>query len=229
MNLFTFLDLARQLSYGVQYTLELFFITLIFGLPLGLILGLIRNAGKNLVNTHIKILDDVLNTVISAVVGFYVWIMRGTPLLLQMVFVYFGLAVMQVAALDPFPAACVTFALNYAAYFCEIFRGGLLSVEKGQHEAASVLGFTPFKKTIHIIIPQMFRVCLPTLANECITLVKDTSLIYALSITEILTLATDAVRRTTSPAAYVVAAVFYLIFTFLITQFFKYLEKKFSF
>ena len=119
--------------------------------------------------------------------------------------------------------------MNYAAYFCEIFRGGILSVEAGQYEAAQVLGFSRWQTNLKIVFPQMLRVSLPSISNECITLVKDTSLITAISVTEILYFARAAVNRDTDATAYAVAAVFYLVMTYGLTKLFGWLEKKFRY
>lgn len=212
------LKLFGQLSGGIQYTLGLFAITVVIAIPLGLVLSFVRNS---------KIAP------IRGVLGGYIWVMRGTPLLLQLYFFYFGLTFIpgigQYLVLERFPAACLAFVLNYAAYFCEIFRGGLLSVDKGQYEAAKVLGFSSFQTSTRIVIPQMLRVSLPSVANECITLVKDTSLITAIGVTEILYFTKGAVNRDANPFAYLVAAVFYLVFTLVLTKLFHYLEKKMAY
>lgn len=209
------LKLFGQLSGGIQYTLGLFAITVVIAIPLGLILSFVRNSKF---------------APIRGILGGYIWVMRGTPLLLQLYFFYFGLTFIpgigQYLAMDRFTAACLAFVLNYAAYFCEIFRGGLLSVDKGQYEAAKVLGFSSFQTSTRIVIPQMLRVSLPSVANECITLVKDTSLITAIGVTEILYFTKGAVNRDANPFAYLVAAVFYLVFTLVLTKLFQYLEKK---
>lgn len=203
---------------GVKYTVGLFFITIIFSIPLGLMFTLLRNSR---------------NHPLRAITGFYVWIMRGTPLLLQLFFFYFGLPNIPVIGdyliMGRFQAACLTFVLNYAAYFCEIFRGGILSVDAGQYEAAQVLGFSKWQTNLKIVFPQMLKVSLPSISNECITLVKDTALITAISVTEILYFAKAAVNRDTDATAYIVAAVFYLIMTYGLTKLFNWLERKFHY
>ncbi|MEG0874120.1 MAG: amino acid ABC transporter permease [Clostridiales bacterium] len=218
MNLSYFADVFMFIIPGVRFTLGLFFWTIITAIPLGMLLTF----GKI---SHFKPLNIVIN--------FYVWLMRGTPLLLQLFFFYFGLPFIPVIgpylAMDNFTAACVTFTLNYAAYFCEIFRGGVLSVDKGQHEAAKVLGFSKSQTNIKIVIPQMLRVSLPPLCNESITLVKDTALITAIAVTEILFYTKSYVSSNVDPFAFVVAAACYLTLTFVITKIFQKLEKKFSY
>ena len=221
-------SLTSQLAYlgrlgvnmlpGVQYTIGLFSITVLLSIPLGLGLALLRNSRVR---------------ALKGLTGFYVWIMRGTPLLLQLFFFYYGLTFIPFVgpylAMGRFQAACVTFVLNYAAYFCEIFRGGILSVEKGQYEAAQVLGFSKWQTNLKIVFPQMLKVSLPAVSNECITLVKDTALITAIGVTEILYFAKSAVNRDVDVSAYAIAAIIYLIMTYGLTKLFNWLEKKFNY
>ena len=160
-------------------------------------------------------------------------LMRGTPLMLQLFFIYFGLPVLPVIGeylvMGRFPAACVAFVLNYAAYFCEIFRGGLLAVDRGQYEAAQVLGLRRLRTKLTIAVPQMCKVTLPAVSNEVITLVKDTALGSVLSIPDLMKLATARVNATANIAPFLVAAVFYLVMTVVLTRGFDALEKKFRF
>ena len=214
MNLSYYTSLFGQISEGLKYTVGLFFITAIFSIPLGLLLSFVRVSRFKKIQT---------------LLGGYIWLMRGTPLILQLYFFYFGLSLITPINLDRFPAAIIAFILNYAAYFCEIFRGGLLGVNRGQYEAAKVLGFSSFQTNVRIVIPQMLRITLPSVANEFITLVKDTSLITVLGIQEILFISKTAVNRDVNISAYAVVAVFYLAATFLLTHFFNYLEKKFEY
>ena len=211
-------DIAILLTDGVKYTATLFVVTMIGSLPLGLLLTFMRT-GKS--------------RILRGITGFYVYIMRGTPLLLQLYFFYYGLpfipGMRNVLVLDRFAAAMLAFVLNYAAYFCEIFRGGMISVDKGQYEAARVLGFSKGQTLGKIVLPQMLRVSLPSIANESITLVKDTALVTAIGVTEILYFAKATVNRQAVFTAYPVAAVFYLAMTFVITKLFEYLEHKYSF
>ncbi len=214
-NLF---DIALLLTDGVKYTLLLFAVTMVGSMPLGLTLTFMRS-GKN--------------AVLRGVTGFYVYIMRGTPLLLQLYFFYYGLpfipGMRNVIVLDRLTAAMAAFVLNYAAYFCEIFRGGIISVDKGQYEAARVLGFSKAQTLFKIVLPQMLRVSLPAIANESITLVKDTALVTVIGVTEILYFAKATVNRQAVFTAYPVAAVFYLLMTWVITRLFDHLERKYSF
>ena len=212
------LDIAILLTDGVKYTATLFVVTMIGSLPLGLLLTFMRT-GKS--------------RILRGITGFYVYIMRGTPLLLQLYFFYYGLpfipGMRNVLVLDRFTAAMLAFVLNYAAYFCEIFRGGMISVDKGQYEAARVLGFSKGQTLGKIVLPQILRVSLPSIANESITLVKDTALVTAIGVTEILYFAKATVNRQAVFTAYPVAAVFYLVMTFAITKLFDYLERRYSF
>lgn len=212
------LELCQSLLGGAKYTLGLFFITAILSLPLGFAMSYLRRSRFALVR---------------GITGVYVWLLRGTPLLLQLFFIYYGLPFIpwigEFLVLDRFPAACVAFVLNYTAYFCEIFRGGLLSIDKGQYEAARVLGFSTWQTQYKIVIPQMLRVTLPSVSNECITLVKDTALVTAIGVTELLYFAKSAVNREVDATAYAVAAVFYLLMNTVLTQLFRYLEKKYRY
>ncbi|MDO4541268.1 MAG: amino acid ABC transporter permease [Bacillota bacterium] len=218
MSFSYFSNMFVSMLPGLKYTLGLFVWTILTAIPLGMVLTF----GKI---SRFKVLNKII--------GFYVWVMRGTPLLLQLFFFYFGLPFIPVIGkyltMEAFQAACLTFSLNYSAYFCEIFRGGILSVEKGQYEAAKVLGFSKWQTTLKIVIPQMLRVSLPPLCNESITLVKDTALVTAIAVTELLFFAKTYVSRNVDPMAYVVAAVFYLTMTFIITKVFQRLEKKFNY
>ena len=206
------------ISDGVQYTLILFFVTIILSVPLGLMLAFARMSKYKLV---------------SGITAGYIWVMRGTPLLLQLFFFCYGITVIQgigpYLVMDRIVAALIAFVLNYAAYFCEIFRGGILSIDKGQYEASKVLGFSRWQRTVRIVVPQMLRVCLPAISNESITLVKDTALVTAIGIMELMYFTKAAVNRDSNPLAFVVVAVFYLAMTYILTQFFKYLEKRFSY
>ncbi len=203
---------------GAKMTILLFLIAIVVSVPLGFLLTLA-------VNSKIKPL--------SWLATIYITIMRGTPLLLQLLIICFGLPMIpgigEYLVIDRFTAACLGFILNYAAYFAEIFRGGLLSIDKGQYEAAKVLGLSKSQTTRKIILPQMFRVALPSVANESITLIKDTALLYAVAVPELLHFAETAVNRDFSIMPYFIAGVIYLIMTIILTIFFKWLEKRFRF
>jgi len=203
---------------GIGFTLALFAITIVTSIPLGLGLTF-------LANSRIK--------PVSLLTRAYVLVMRGTPLMLQLFFFYFGLPFLPYVGkyliMDRFPAACLTFALNYAAYFCEIFRGGLMSIDKGQYEAARVLGLSSFQTTFRIVLPQMVKVVLPAVANEAITLVKDTALASAIGISDLMHYTRSLVNSRAEVTPFFFAAVFYLLFTVLLTRLFSRLEEKFKF
>lgn len=203
---------AAALLEGLGVVLVLFFVVLATSLPLGFFLTL-------LVRSKIPPLRWLTNA--------YIYVIRATPLMLQLFFVYYGLPLLSKRlAFSGLAAALLGFALNYAAYFAEIFRGGLLSVDKGQYEAAQVLGLSRVQTTVRVILPQMFRVALPSITNESITLVKDTALVFSIAVPEILHYAKVAVSRTGSVVPYIIAFVIYLILNSLLQLFFNWLEKK---
>lgn len=203
---------------GAQMTVLLFLICIVLSIPLGFLLTLA-------VRSSIKPLVWLAQT--------YVYVMRGTPLLLQLLLICFGLPMIPVIGeylvFDRFVAACIGFVLNYAAYFAEIFRGGLLAIDKGQYEAAKVLGFNKWQTTTRIILPQMFRIALPAVANESVTLVKDTALLYAVAVPELLHYAQTAVNRDFTIVPFFVAGVIYLVMTLILSAFFKWIEKRYTF
>ena len=209
------ISLLGPMSAGALVTLKLFFITLLLSVPLGLVLALLRLS-------RVK--------AISSAVGGYIWLMRGTPLMLQLLFVYFALPFVPVIGvrLPDFPAAVVAFALNYAAYFAEIFRAGIKSVDRGQYEGAKVLGMTYGQTMRRIVLPQMWARILPPVSNETITLVKDTSLIYVLALNDLLRVARGVVQRDFTFTPFIVAGCFYLLMTLILTWGFQYLEKHYA-
>ena len=160
----------------------------------------------------------------------YVWIFRGTPLLLQLFFVCYGLPILFGPAfrMPHFTAAIVTFVLNYAAYFAEIFRAGIQSIDKGQYEAARALGMNYQQTMRRIVLPQMTRRVLPPISNETITLVKDTSLVYVLAMNDLLRVTRTLVQREFDLMPFVVAGGFYLFFTLILTCLFNYLENRYQ-
>lgn len=212
------MQIASVLLKGVGITVSLFLITIVLSIPLGL--------GATMLVTG-------KNRFLRAFTRGYVFLMRGTPLMLQLFFFYYGLKFIpyigQSLALDRFPAACVAFVLNYAAYFCEIFRGGLLSIDDGQYEAAQVLGLNKLHTIVRVILPQMFKVSLPAVSNEAITLIKDTALVTAIGLTDLLHFTKSMVNTYVSVVPYFIAALFYLAMTFGLTRLFNFLERRFSF
>jgi polar amino acid transport system permease protein len=212
------ISILKPMLEGAQMTVLLFVIAIVVSIPLGFILTLA-------VGSRFK--------PVSLLAQGYIYVMRGTPLLLQLLFICFGLPMIPVVGeylvLDRFVAACLGFILNYAAYFAEIFRGGLLAIDKGQFEASQVLGLNKWQTLTKVILPQMFRIALPAVANESVTLVKDTALLYAVAVPELLHFAQTAVNRVFTIVPFFVAGIIYLIMTLLLTMVFKWLEKRFKF
>ena len=207
------LSILGPLAEGSLVTLQLFLITLLLAVPLGLALALVRISRF---------------TAASQAVNGYIWLMRGTPLMLQLLFIYYALPFVPVIGirLPDFPAAIVAFALNYAAYFAEIFRAGIQSIDRGQYEGAKVLGFSYGQTMRRIVLPQVVKRILPPMSNETITLVKDTSLIYVLALNDLLRAARGIVQRDFTITPFIVAAGFYLLMTLVLTWFFQRLEKR---
>ena len=218
MNFETILSVTGVMCKGIGITLSLFAVTILLSIPLGLCCTFLVT-GKN--------------RVLAAITRGYVLVMRGTPLMLQLFFFYYGLVFLPgigpYLAMGRFTAACVTFVLNYAAYFCEIFRGGFLSIDRGQYEAAKVLGLRKWQTTIRIVLPQMFKVTLPAVTNETITLVKDTALVTAIGLTDLLHYTKSMVNHYVNVTPYVIAALLYLMVTVALTRLFRALEKKVMF
>ncbi|ASS89908.1 amino acid ABC transporter permease [Aeribacillus pallidus] len=218
MSVDYFNSIIKPMLLGAQMTVLLFLIVIVLSIPLGFVLTLaVRSKFKP----------------ISWLTQMYIYVMRGTPLLLQLLFICFGLPMIPVIGdylvLDRFVAACLGFILNYAAYFAEIFRGGLLAIDKGQYEASQVLGLNKWQTMTRIILPQMFRIALPAVANESVTLVKDTALLYAVAVPELLHYAQTAVNRDFTIVPFFIAGIIYLIMTLLLTVLFKWLERRFKF
>ena len=212
-----------QLLEGVVVTLEIFGFTLIFSIPLGLLVAKGRMSK---------------NIIVSSLFRFYISVLRGTPLMLQLLLVYFGpyyLFKIKIGdiALGPFEyrfiATIIGFSLNYAAYFAEIFRGGIQSISKGQYEAAQVLGFSKSQTFFRIILPQVVKTVLPSVSNEVITLVKDTSLAQVLMVTEMFTEAKELASANVSVIPYVAAGLFYYVMNLVIEMIMTRIEKSMSY
>lgn len=208
-------DILPPLLQGSGVTLQVFLITFVLAVPLGLALALVRISRF---------------AVLSTLVNGYIWLMRGTPLMLQMLFIYFALPFIPVIGvrLPDFPSAIVAFVLNYSAYFAEIFRAGIQSIDRGQYEGAKVLGLSYPQTMRRIVLPQVLKRILPPMSNETITLVKDTSLIYVLAMNDLLRAARGIVQRDFTTMPFVVAAAFYLFMTLVLTYGFQRLEKKYA-
>ena len=202
---------------GCGITLEIFFITLVLALPLGLLVALARVSGVR----PLAWLMDI-----------YIWLMRGTPLMLQLMVVYFGpffLFGIQLSNSYRFYAVLIGFAINYAAYFAEIYRGGIESMPAGQYEAAQLLGYSKSQTFCRIILPQVIKRILPSVTNEVITLVKDTSLAFAISYTEMFFEAKAWASKESNMFPYLIAAVFYYIFNMVVALAMERIEKSQSY
>ena len=206
-------ELMPQLVQGFGTTLKIFILTLIMSIPLGLIIALGRISKLGFIRW---------------ITGIYVLIMRGTPLMLQIIFIFFGLPLLDIG-ISRFPAAILSLVLNYGAYFAEIFRSGIQSIDKGQYEGAYVLGLSNKHIFFRIILPQAFKRILPPVSNEIITLVKDTALIYVVGLDELLKVGTIALNRTASLFPLVIVGAIYLLFIGLLTKILSNVEKKFSY
>ena len=211
MNYFSII--IPSLMRGTVISISLFALTLVLSLPLGIPIAL----GENRKITPIRWICKA-----------YVYVFRGTPLMLQLFFFYFFFPIYLNIRWDAFPTAVFTFVLNYAAYFAEIYRGGIKSIDLGQYEAAKSLGLSKRQTFIDIVMPQMTRIVLPPVSNEVITLVKDTALASVIALADLMKVAQGIVNRDGTLFAYVIAAVIYLIFTFIATIILNNLEKHYS-
>ncbi len=207
-----FIDITGFILKGGLISLQLFVIVAICSVPLGAMVAI----GKI---SNIKPLKIILSL--------YTWAFRGTPLLLQLFFTYFGLPVIGIR-LNPLTAASIAFTINYAAYLAEIFRAGIESIDKGQFEAAKALGMNYSQTMIKIIIPQAVRNIIPSVCNECINLIKDTALVAAIGIGDLLRAAKEVVTRDFTITPFIIAAVVYLFIASIIVYMFRNLEKKYS-
>ncbi|AZO94177.1 amino acid ABC transporter permease [Halocella sp. SP3-1] len=207
-----YLNVLEFILKGSIVTLKLYIITAIFS-P---IVGILAAMGKISEYKYIK-----------KVLALYTWVFRGTPLLLQLFFAYYGLPALGIS-LQPFTAAALTFILNYGAYLTEIFRAGIESIGKGQYEAARVLGLNYYQTMFRIIIPQTIKRILPPTSNEAINLIKDSALVAAIGLGDTLRSAKQIVTRDFTISPFVIAAILYLIFSSGVVNVFTRLEKKYS-
>ncbi len=206
-------EVLPSLLDGAVVTLQVFFIVIVLSIPLGAVLAF-------LMQIRFKLLQWFLTL--------YIWVMRGTPLLLQLIFIYYVLPSVGVT-FDRMPAAVLAFTLNYAAYFAEIFRGGIEAIPKGQYEAAKVLKFSPLQTIRYIILPQVVKIVLPSVFNEVINLVKDSSLVYVLGVGDLLLASKTAANRDATLAPMFIAGSIYLLLIGVVTVISKQVEKKFSY
>lgn len=209
--------MLSKLGEGMVVTLMLFAVTLLFSLPLGLLVSFGRMA-KNV----------VIRTIFKA----YISIMRGTPLMLQLMVIYFSPYYIFGITNSPSwknSAVAIGFVLNYAAYFAEIYRGGIESMPKGQYEAAQILGYSKAQTFMRIILPQVIKIILPSITNETITLVKDTSLAFTIGIMEMFTISKALAASQTTMLPYVFAGIFYYVFNLIVAFLLELLEKKLNY
>ncbi|MET2119804.1 amino acid ABC transporter permease [Enterococcus faecalis] len=207
------LEILPALVSGAGMTLKVFFFTLLGSIPLGIIIAFI-------LQSSFKPLRYLINL--------YIWLMRGTPLLLQLIFVFYGLPLIGIV-FERYDAALFAFILNYAAYFAEIFRGGIQAIPQGQYEAAKVLRLTRFQTVTRIILPQVVKIVLPSVGNEIINLVKDTSLIYVLGLGDLLRAGKIAMSRDVTLVPLALVGVIYLLFTAILTVSSKKIEKFYQY
>jgi polar amino acid transport system permease protein len=206
--------MLEAMLQGTAVSLEVFFLTLLFSLPLALPMALGRMSKNRLV---------------SGTVNVYLLVMRGTPLILQLIFVYFAPYYLFGVSYDRFAAVIIAFVINYAAYFAEIYRGGIESIPQGQYEAAKVLGFTKRQTFFRIILPQVIKRIVPSTANEVITLVKDTALAQTIGVAELFRVAQNASARQFSTMPIFIAGVFYFVMNWGVSAIFDRVEKKLSY
>lgn len=206
--------MLSMLGQGFGVTLQIFFLTLVGSLPLGVVVALARMS-------RVK--------PIAWIMKFYISVMRGTPLMLQMFFIYFApyyIFGIPLSMESKFSATIVAFIINYAAYFAEIYRSGIQSIPRGQYEAAEVLGYSRLQTFMKIVLPQVIKRILPAMGNEIITLVKDTSLAFAIGVAEMFSTAKALVASQVSMLPFVLAAVFYWVFNFVVEVVLGRVEKK---
>ena len=208
-----FTEMMPVLLSGAWVSVELFVATLVLALPLGFPIMLGENS---------KILP------VKWICNFYVFVFRGTPLLLQLMFFYFFFPIALNIQISAFGASVLSFVLNYAAYFAEIYRGGMNSIDRGQYEAASSLGLSKAQTMFGVIVPQMLRVVMPPVGNECIVLVKDTALVYTIGVVELMKRTYEISNREVTMIPYLFAALIYLVITFLLTLGLKKIESHYS-
>ncbi|GEN93120.1 amino acid ABC transporter permease [Weissella soli] len=199
---------------GLKMTAGVFILTIIGALPLGVIVSMA-------LRSEIYLLRWLTNG--------YIWIMRGTPLLLQIVFVYYGLSLAHIATFPRFEAAIFTFILNYAAYFAEIFRGGLQSVPQGQYDGAKVLGLSQFQTMRKIVLPQVVKIVMPSVGNEVVNLVKDTSLVYVIGLADLMRAGNIAASRDVTLVPYLMVGVLYLVLTIFATVIMRRVETNLNY
>ena len=207
-------QMVMQLAGGMGISIQIFVVTLIVSLPLGLVVAFGRMSRNKVLQTIVKV---------------YISVMRGTPLMLQLMVVYFGpyyLLGIRVGTSYRLWATFIGFSINYAAYFAEIYRSGIQSMPAGQYEAAYILGYSRIQTFFKIILPQVIKRILPSVTNEVITLVKDTSLAFTLSVAEMFSIAKALAASQTNMIPFVAAGLFYYIFNLVVAVVMEWIEKK---
>lgn len=210
----TLAQMLWQLAGGMGTSIQIFAVTLIFSLPLGLLVAVGRMSKNPIIRNLVKL---------------YISVMRGTPLMLQLMVVYFGpyyIFGLRMGSGYRLWATLIGFVINYAAYFAEIYRSGIQSMPLGQYEAAKILGYGRGQTFFLIILPQVVKRILPSVTNEVITLVKDTSLAFTLSVMEMFTIAKAIAAAQTTMTPFTAAGLFYYIFNLLVALFMEWVEKK---
>lgn len=208
------MQMLLLMAEGTLTSIKIFALTLLFSLPFGFIVAKGRMSKL---------------TVVNKLVNLYIQIMRGTPLILQLIFVYFAPYYLFKVSYDRFTAVILAFVLNYSAYFAEIYRGGIQSIAQGQYEASKVLGFSKPYTFFHIILPQVIKQILPSLSNEVITLVKDTALAQTIGVGELFRVAQTTASRQFSTLPIFVAGIFYFVMNYVVSKAFDFGEKKLSY
>ena len=213
----SFFEIIAQLGDSMLRTLAIFLLTLVFSIPLGMIVCVMRMYGWKPLQWLARI---------------YISVLRGTPLMLQLLVVYFGpyfIFQIPLSTSYRFYAVIIAFSLNYAAYFAEIYRGGIEAIPVGQYEAAKVLGYSKGQTFFRILFPQVCKHILPAVTNEIITLVKDTSLAFVLAVTEMFTMAKQIAAAQTSMVPYIAAGIFYYVFNLLVAMIMEKIEEKLNY
>ena len=211
------INIIGRLIGGLGMSFLIFVLTLVFSLPLGLLIAFGRMAK---------------NKLLSGIMRIYISIMRGTPLMLQLMVIFFGphyLFKIPLTASYRYVAVIIGFSINYAAYFAEIYRAGIESISVGQYEAAKVLGYSKGQTFFRIIFPQVVKRIIPPVTNEVITLVKDTSLAFVIAVSEMFTIAKQIVAAQGTVVPLIVAGLFYYIFNYVVAYAMERVEKKFSY
>jgi len=206
------LETGKYLIDGAVVSLSIFFITLIISFPLGIIAAIIYRGSPFL----------------KRLISFYTWLFRGTPLMLQLFFFMYALPIMGIPV-DRMMVAYIAFTINYTAYFTEIIRAGIENTEKDQIESAQVMGANKRQVYFYIIMPQAIRKQIPTITNEVITLIKDTALVTVIAISDIMRSVKEVVSRDFTLSPFLLAAIFYLLISYIIIMIFKSIEKKYDF